>query len=183
MYKLITSLLFIHLLCSQLKGQDSAVTKTRYIKTTVTTNKASNIRGYLVSFDDSSLFIAKKITSFKGVKLYPQSADKVDYTNISNVVVKRKGAVGRGAMYGAIAGALAGATRGLLAGDDPPCPGNGIFTFCFRFSAGQKAAAGAFAGASLGSLTGLIVGALVHKTFIIAGSHEAFNNMKTQLVH
>ena len=182
MYKLIIFHLVI-LLCSQIKGQDTAVIKTRYIKTTVTTNQASNIKGYLVSFDDSSLFIVKKITSFKGVKVYRLIADKVDYTNISNVVVKRKGAVGRGALYGAIAGALAGAAAGFLSGDDPPCTSNGFLSICFRFSAGEKAAAGAVAGATLGSLTGLIIGSMVHKTFIIGGSHEAFNNMKIELVH
>lgn len=183
MYKLIILHLVIHLLCIQVKGQDTAISKTRYIKSKVITNQATNIRGYLVSVDDSSLFIAKKITSFKGVKMYPPGAEKVDYSNIANVIVKRKGAVSKGAVYGALAGALVGGTIGFLSGDDPPCPGINYFNFCFRFTAGEKAAGGALAGATLGSLTGLFIGALLHKTFIIGGSQEAFNNMKIQLVH
>lgn len=183
MYKIIISFLVIHLVCSQLKGQNSAVTKTRYIRTTVITNQASNIRGYLFSVDDSSMFITQKITSFKGIDMYQPGAQKVDYSNIANVRVKRKGAVSRGAVYGALVGALAGGTVGLLSGDDPPCQNTNYFNFCFRFTAGEKAVAAAVTGAALGSLTGIIVGALLHKTFIIGGSQEAFNNMKIELVH
>ena len=183
MYKLIITLLVIHLLCIQLMGQHTVVAKTRYIKTTVITNQLGNIRGYLVSVNDSSMFIAKKITSFKGYNTNQPSSEKVDYSNIEKVIVKRKGAVSKGAVYGALIGALAGGAVGLLSGDDPPCQNTNFFNFCFRFTAGEKAGAGAFAGATFGSLTGIIIGAMVHKTFVIGGSHQAFNNMKIELVH
>ena len=95
---------------------------------------------------------------------------KFHYSGIEQVVLRRKGATGRGFLYGAVIGLVSGAVWGLSSGNDRP----GIISF----TAGQKAVIGGVSCAIVGTGIGGIIGSVVRKRFQIGGKRERFDAMR-----
>ncbi len=173
-------------------AQDSMRVKHRIYKATVTTESSNSAaKSYLASVSDSSIFISSNGTSFKGYGASNTNYSKIDYNNLAQVRLRRKGSTGRGALKGAIIGLSIGVIAGFISGDDPPCPndpndfwgiGRGLCEFG-RTTASQKALLGGVAGAFGGGVVGVLVGAFAHKTFIIGGRKEKFDAMKSKLIN
>ena len=131
--------------------------------------------GYLSAFSDSGIYVSSTPITFSSISNLSKTDRLIDYKNLREVYLRRRGATRNGLLIGTMSGAVAGALIGLISGDDPPCTASsndflGIgYGLCeaFRTTAGEKAAGGAIIFGSLGGITGTIVGALARKKFII----------------
>jgi hypothetical protein len=191
----------LHLLLCMLflqgHAQDSMPKRLLKYKISVIEWNGAKQTGYLGYINDSILYIS---TTQVAVNQPAQPISKraaLDFSQIRTIHLKRKGAVGRGILIGAISGLAAGAIAGLVSGDDPACqrsytvsdPYTGIFTgitysMCtaFSISAGEKAVIGGTMGMISGGLIGGIIGAVARKKFIITGSKEKFNAMQLSVL-
>ena len=165
--------LFILLLIAQClfcySQVDSAVVK-RIFKASITQIKSRNATGYLAAVDDATMSLADKAPS-RG--LYAKEGTnlvKFHYSGIGKVVIKRKGATGRGFLYGAMIGLGSGAIWGLSSGNDRP----GIISF----TTGQKVVIGGVSCAIVGTGIGGIIGSVVRKNFKISGRKKKFDEMR-----
>lgn len=148
---------------------DSAIVK-RIFKASITQIKSRNAAGYLAAVDDSTMSLADKVPLRglywkEGINLV-----KFHYSGIEQVVIRRKGATGRGFLYGAMIGLGSGAIWGLSSGNDR----SGIISF----TAGQKAVIGGVSCAIVGAGIGGIIGSVVRKKFKISGRKEKFDEMR-----
>jgi hypothetical protein len=169
-------------------SQDSSKMKKGVYK--FSTDDKTLARGYLSAFSDSGIYVSSTPVTFSPISSLSKTDRLIDYKNLREVYLRRKGATGRGLLFGAMGGAVAGALLGFISGDDPPCTTSsndflGIgYAFCeaFRTTAGEKAAGGAIVFGSLGGITGTIVGALARKKFIINGSKNNFQVMRSKFL-
>jgi hypothetical protein len=130
----------------------------------ISTPDKSFTKGYLSAFSDSAVIISFAPVRFSSNTHYTTDHRSINYNDLGEIYVRRKGSTGRGILYGVIAGAATGAIIGLASGDDPPCETNPSDFFglgyglcnAFRTTAGEKALGG---GVVLG-LGGGIIGAL-----------------------
>ena len=108
------------------------------------------------------------------------------YSEIDRLIIRRKGAAGKGALAGALVGLSIGVMAGLISGDDPPCVASNqdflglgyVFCEAFRMTAGEKARLYGISGAVTGSVIGLMVGAVARKKFMIGKRKEQFREMQ-----
>ncbi len=144
--------------------------------------------GYLSNITEEDVFYSNDKIRFGSVN---STDGKINYTNISQLRLKRKGAVGRSALIGAAIGAGIGVIAGLVEGDDKYVYVNpaedflGIgsaFINAFRYSAAQKATIYGLSLGSGGAIVGAVIGALAHKKFIIGGNREKHNAMKINIL-
>lgn len=162
----------LHLFCY---GQhDSAVVK-RIFKASLTQIKSRSAAGYLAAIDDSTISLADKAPSRGLYAKEGTNLTKFYYSGIEKVVIRRKGATGRGFLYGAIIGLASGAIWGLSSGNDRP----GIISF----TAGQKAVIGGVSCAIVGTGIGGIIGSVVRKRFKIGGRKEKFDEMRVNTLN
>ncbi len=95
------SLLFV----SFLKGQETIRVKPRIYNITVSLDSAKTSSfGYLASISDSSLFISPATVYFTTNQKGNVNAAKIDYSNLTQVQLRRKGSTGRGILKGTAAG-------------------------------------------------------------------------------
>jgi hypothetical protein len=129
-------------------------------------------KGFLVTIQDSSLYMsqAKSPISFGNVNL--TSLEKFDYRYIQKVVVRKPGVVGRSILIGVIVGVAAGALIGYSLGSD-----HGFLAL----DAGGKAVVGGIIGAGAGTLVGGIIGNASQKKFMINGEWKSLQEMKESL--
>ena len=151
---------------------DSAVVK-RIFKASITQIKGRNASGYLAAVGDSTIFLADNAPLHGMYGKEGTNLIKFHCSGIESVVIRRKGATGRGFLYGAVIGLGSGAIPGLLSGNDPP----GFISF----TAGQKAIIGGFAGAIAGTIIGGIIGSVAKKRFQIGGRRERFDKMRVNI--
>ena len=151
---------------------DSAVIK-RIFKASITQIKSRSATGYLAAVDDSTISLADKAPSRGIYAKEGTNLVKFHYNGIEKVVIRRKGATGRGLLYGAIIGLASGAIWGLSSGNDRP----GIISF----TAGQKAIIGGFTCAIVGTGIGGVIGSVVRKRFKIGGGKERFDEMHSSM--
>jgi hypothetical protein len=134
--------------------------------------------GYLAALADSGIVMVKAPIVFDHT-LASSNANTINYQNISQVTIKRKGSVGRGILIGALGGMLVGGIAGYISYKPVDCKDA---IFCFDFGPGADAAAGASVGLLGGGIIGGIIGALAKKTFIIGGKKNKFDEMKVNVL-
>ena len=130
--------------------QDEFKNKKRYITWIKMMRPSIKYKGYLYNFNDSLVILQdiKHHAIFTGVK--PEQIKKLS--------LRKKGRnPWKGFGIGLVTGFSLGALIGLAQGDDPPCNNSGCFSFCFRFTAGEKA----LINGTILTLPGGIIGAFV----------------------
>ena len=172
-------LLTIVLLALSLQAiaQDSSAVKTVTYKTKI--KGVTSTTGYLSAFSDSSLFVSPVEISFSPFSKQT-FGDRIEFQNLREVSLKRKGSTVRGLLTGAVSGAVFGVILGFADGSDYKKNTGSWCLFCM--TAGQKAAAGGVVFGGLGGITGTIIGAVSKKKFVIAGKKDRFDAMRNRIV-
>jgi hypothetical protein len=139
--------------------------------------------GYLAAISDSSVYIAPNAVYFN-----PNQASfanintvKMNYSNILQVEVKRKGGAGRGILKGSIGGFLAGAIISAISYQEPKNDVERFVSALFLVNRTTTAVAGGMLGALGGSVAGALAGATAKKIFVIGGNKQKFDEMKAKL--
>ena len=156
------------------KTQDSVAFKKIIYKLKITDQKDQVFKGFLARINDSAVFMNSEpvLVQLKGVD---QSYYRTfRYEDLGILRIQRKSSIGRGVWMGAVGGFLVGAIVAAVEGADPE-------TDWFRLSLGDKIIGYGALGAVSGCIVGGIIGALVHKRFIIHGSREKFLEMRQKL--
>jgi hypothetical protein len=109
------------------------------------TTQRRNIVGVLQEAGDSAIYVLTK-----------NGMDRIESSVIKQIVIKRKGNVGRGALAGSLIGIGVGAIIGFASGDDE-CDSPG---FCFEVTAEEKAFVNGFVLSGVGALIGWGVGSI-----------------------
>jgi hypothetical protein len=188
---LIVMSIHINVAAQETQANDSMALKKRIYKAWITTEEAKKSTGYLAGLSDSNLYLSSHLIYFSliqtndNLSVYP-------YGHLEKILIKRKGAGGRGAWQGALFGLAAGVITGFSLGDDPVAPtsnpndplGNlfGGISNALRMTAGEKAVLGGFVGAVGGSIVGAIIGGLVKKKFIVGRNKERFHKMRQNIL-
>lgn len=161
---------------------DSSKLLHKTFKITITNFSEKIQKAYLTAILDTSLVITQSPVQFGRSNLLNNPTEKYDLSNISQVIIRKKGSTGRGFLTGAIVGGFIGVLSGLISGDDPGITNSNTGEQWFSATAGEKAAVFGALGTFCGSITGGIIGALAHKKFIISGKKENFDTMKTTVL-
>jgi len=158
----------IYILASYASSYGQSNKKLKVYTANISTLQGERIKGVLDEVRDSSLFV---LTANQRTKI-PASA-------IQDIKIKRKGAVGRGALLGGLTGFGLGAILGLADGDEE-CP-PGPWTCTSTLSAEGKALGMGIVFGVGGAVTGLIVGSLSRRQLVtINGDQGSFKgNLET----
>ena len=170
------------MLCSRIVCQIKYKPKT--YKSTINLNSDNIKKGYLININDSAVFLSKKPLPLNFNIPYTETASTINYSSISSISLKRKGSVGRGALFGALSGFALGTIIAVADGDDPYIPPEQDFFGignAFRLNTGEKIFVYGLSSATSGVLIGLVVGALTKKKFTINGQKEGLKRMRTKL--
>lgn len=183
--KQLLTLVSILIFLSSSAQKENAALKTIIYKATIANADAKSQMGYLTELKDTALVISLKALPFGTTGLSEKAVLEYRVPDISYVKLQRKGSVGRGILYGALAGITVGVIAGFIEGDDPHVPPDQDFLGigeAFRLTASEKAM-GYGAGLGLGGgIIGGIIGAVAHKKFIISGKKENFDTMKATVL-
>jgi len=164
LFKILFITLVIFCLSHQsLLGQTTQqVKKNNYYKTWVTTDNSSKVKGYLSEVGDSLIIISNLSNNeIKSIRL----------KNVKNIKFRKKGRIGKGILYGALAGIAIGAGIGFSGGDDEDC-----FLFCL--TAKQKAVLGG----TLLSVPGALIGGIIGSARIKIPINGNTKNRKKELL-
>ena len=181
------SILILCIVCTNqsLVAQDSALLKKISFRISVTNFDNTQAKGWLATIEDSAVQVSNHPVHFGGANLADASLKTIDYSQVSQIKLKRSNGAGRGAIIGAVCGFIVGVAAGLIAGDDPHVPASqDYFGFgeAFRTTAIDKAAILGISGAALMSGAGAIIGTFAKKTFIIGGKKEKFDEMRVNVL-
>ncbi|MBO9565816.1 MAG: hypothetical protein J7621_23770 [Niastella sp.] len=170
------------LLLIQAHAQDSSDLKKRIFKVKVLTVSGQSLTGYLNKIADSTLILSPQKLYFNPYNSTTEyNYTPVTFSNITEVQIRRKGAVVRGMLKGIIIGAATGVVTGFLLGDDKGVNDNS--TWCILCTtAGEKAVIGGTTGGILGGITGAIIGAVARKRFLIARQKKEFDKMRLTMI-
>jgi hypothetical protein len=181
----------INVTAQETQTNDSMALKKRIYKAWIMTEELKESTGYLAGLSDSNLYLSSHLIYFSLIRIN-DNLSVYPYGHLEKILIKRKGAAGRGALQGALFGLAAGVITGFLLGDDPVAPTNnpndplgnlfGSISNSFRMTAGEKAVLGGFVGAVAGGVAGAIIGGLVKKKFIIGRSKERFHEMRQNIL-
>ena len=159
-------LLIITLIAQKGITQDSLVLKDlRYYKIKIVDIQKHLVKGRLHQLDSLSLVI----------NLDKKAFPVFTFSQIQTAEFRRKGAVGRGILFGVLGGAAIGAVIGMASGDDDPHQ-------WFAMTSGQKATGLAAIGGIFGGLVCGITTAIVCKKFTIKGRKEKYADMRTRIL-
>lgn len=165
---------FLKARITPLRGQVTASGPTNSGGPTVSSGRT--ISGYVYSIGDTSLQLSREMRFLRLSDSVIADGTRFRYTDLSTVVLHKKGVIGRSTLIGFCIGAGVGALIGLASGDDDP---NKNF---LAYSAGQKAVGGAILVGGVGAIAGLIAGAAAHKTFYIHGKRERYEKMRARMI-
>jgi hypothetical protein len=176
---------FIH---SYSNAQDST-SRMKVFRISVFQEQSTVKSGILASMSDTGFALVKKASSV----LHPahdQEYINFHYSDVNKIYVRRRGAVGKGALIGGLSGFAVGVIAGFVEGDDPPCVSTGQDFFgigtalcnAFRMTAGEKAGLYGTGGLVAGAVIGLAVGAVAHKKFIIGKKKDQFQAMQLTIL-
>lgn len=180
LFLLVVSLLLIYLT----NAQQALRLKPRIYKTTVTTiSPGSSASGYLASISDSSIYVSPQISYSAAAVTDNRSFAKMDYSNISQVQFRRKGATGKGILIGGAIGLAAGAVIGAASYTKPKDDFGQTLDDLFGISRATTTFAGGIFGTLAGGVVGAVVGALAKKTFIIGGKKDKFQTMRSKILY
>jgi len=166
------------LLVTSTYAQEQRKPKRMTLKLTLVDSILRVEHGYLAAMADSGLVMVKSPVVFDQ-QLSTSPSNLIPYQNISVVTVRRKGSVGRGILIGGLSGLFLGGVIGYASYKPVNCEGA---WFCMDFGPGYDAAAGASIGTLAGAAIGGIIGALARKTWIIGGTRNRFDHMKSNVM-
>lgn len=158
--------------CQVLFAQDTVLKREYYIKARVweTTGKMHNL--YLADINDTAVILSAKPISFRRSFT---DANALNYQQIDIAVVKRRGSVGRGILFGSLSGMVLGGLVGAI-----------TYRKCdeciWDFGIGGDIAAGAILGTGSGALIGGVIGALAQKRFVIGGNKQKFDQLRLSVL-
>ena len=159
-------------------AQDSILTREVIFKATLkdTANNVTN--GYLYLISDSSVSLTMEIRSLRFSNKGLTEGKVFPFTNIKKLRLQRKGSAGSGALIGSIIGGLGFGIAEAAAASSYSSNGSNIV----NISPGEAFAGGLLVGGGVGALIGACVGALSHKTFMIHGKKERFDEMRKKMI-
>jgi hypothetical protein len=156
-----------------LKNIGQEHTSNTYYKVYIFKSERHPIKGYLVTIQDSSVFISsykdKMALNFIDPNL--SFTEKIDYKAIQKMKIFNPKVIGRCILIGALTGIVAGAILGYVGGSD-----NGLF----GLSAGGNAFVGGIFGGTLGTAIGAIAGQGYTKEYLIDGEWKNLENVKKE---
>lgn len=136
------------------------------------------MKGVILETNDSTIQFIENSLLKKNTAVAPFTSQRIPISSVERIKIRKKGAVGRGILFGALSGAMLGAIIGFADGDDVCEPGS----WCIlQFSAEEKAAVGA----TTAIIPGLAVGALIgrnRKTIYINGDQTLYVNSRGELM-
>jgi hypothetical protein len=181
------SILILCIVCTtqSLVAQDSALLKKISFRISVTNFDNTTAKGWLAIIEDSTVQVCNHPVHFGGANLAAASLKNIDYSQVSQIKLKRNNGAGRGAIIGAVCGFIVGAVAGFIQGDDPHVPASqDFFGFgeAFRMTAAEKAGILGISGAAVMGGAGAIIGTFAKKTFIIGGKKEKFDEMRANVL-
>jgi hypothetical protein len=144
-------------------------------KADVYNDKGIAYSNYLVQVNDSNVLMSLVPLAYTKLPADLNSLKLITYNEIDHIKIKRKGAVGRGALTGGLIGLGTGLIIGLVEGDDEP-------DTWFSYTAGEKAVMYGAALGIAGGLIGAVIGAIATKKFIIKGSPSALKELNITLL-
>ena len=129
--------------------------------------------GYLAAVADSGVVILNTQVVFDQ-SLANAQLNTINYKNLQEVTIRKKGSIGNGIVVGTIAGFAVGALIGVAT--YKPCD-------CY-FDLGQQGQTitVGILGAIAGGVVGGIIGGKAKKTFIIGGDRNKFRKMKENVL-
>lgn len=172
-------MILLSLCTSVIEAQDSTILKNPSHRKTFTTQVFGdqNVRGYLQSFNDSSLNISNKKVKLFGERSSMTGYIQCHYQDIDFVKIRKSGSAGRGILYGALAGMAGGIIVGIISyKKPPPSPGWNI-----DLGPGLAAIAGGSLGTVIGGIAGGIIGSKSHK-YRIDKNLKNFREMNAQIL-
>lgn len=175
MKKIIVVILAFFFFTNVYSQDTSGKFRTRIFIADIYNDKGIAYSNYLAQVNDSNVIMSLVPVAYTKVPADVSSLKLITYNEIDHIKIKRKGAVGRGALTGGLIGLGTGLLIGLVEGDDDP-------NSWFSYTAGEKAF---IYGASLGiagGIIGAVVGAVATKKFIIKGSPSALKELNTTLL-
>ncbi len=101
-----------------LYAQDSILLR-RYFRINLTLINGSARKGYLGVLSDSSLGISSSPVTMQVANSSKYPYQKIDYSDMQEMKVRRKSSVGRGVFYGSMIGLVTGFMAGVVQGSDP----------------------------------------------------------------
>lgn len=142
-------------------------------------DKGYKITGFLYDINDSSLFVSYEYAKTSDDK-NPPVFNTIAAIDIGVIKLRRKGAIGRGAIIGTFAGMVLGGIVGLAQGDDEP--NTTLLSVLTEpgFTKEQKAGMGVFIGAQVGAIVGTLLGAIKIK-IPINGDRKLFKSKLQKL--
>lgn len=186
--KMIITVLLVGFHFISMEGLCSDTTKSLHrktFKTTVVTDKTTI--GYIMNFSDSSVIVSASPIKFNPLSTGSVSgSSEISYQSISNMKIRRKGSVGRGALIGGLSGMAAGVISGFIAGDDkikPVSEDPWQISAILASSAGDKALAFGLLGLVSGGVIGAIIGAISNKKYTINGNKDKFDDMREKILN
>ena len=166
-------------------AQDSLALKKIAFKITIADFDKKETRGWLTKINDSAIQFSLLPQRFTNKTLANNNFKEINYSQLSEVTLKRNLGAGRGALIGAITGLVIGVVAGFVSGDDPHVsPDQDFFGLgeAFRMTAEEKALLEGVAGGAAGCGVGAIIGAFVKMKFIIGGKKERFDEMRINVL-
>ena len=154
---------------------DSLTLKRIYKANIFIYNSKGYFKGYLANLSDSELQLSSSPVYFRSSNTKNNFSAAYNYDQLKKVIIQRKGAIGRGAGYGALIGLVAGVATGVIGSESE---NDNSFQILSR---GAITAFTGILGAASGALIGIIVGALAHNTFIIDGNKNKFDSMRKSI--
>jgi hypothetical protein len=130
------------------------------------------VKGYLVTIEDSSIFISQNKTPLSFANVNLAYSEKFDYKSIQKIRLNKPKVLGSSILIGAVVGIIAGALIGYASGDD---------SGWFALTAADKAFVGGLIGGGAGTLVGTIIGKASEKKFLINGDWKSLEEMKESL--
>jgi hypothetical protein len=166
---LFTYLLIIVFLIMITEADAQQLHKQKAFKMKITTKDGSFKRGYLLSMQDSTVYLNEN----------PDDAEpfEVKFDQIKTIRIRRKHSIRRGIGIGMGTGALVGFIIGYASYEKPDCSGGSL---CFDFGPEYDGFAGMALGGLIGGAIGGIAGA-ASKKIEINGDQNSFELIKPEL--
>jgi hypothetical protein len=177
MKQIIYSLGLLVLVSLSVSAQDSLTQKPFVYMTKVISSRTGVNTGYLMYVTDSTLNISKGMRREYQSGLGEIQIQRFNYTDLQMVQCHRTGAIGKGIAIGGIVGAAAGVLFGYIAAQPVI-----LFQTYDPATGGKYMRTGALAGVIGGGIIGYVIGAFVHKTFLIGGNRAKFSEMRGSLL-
>jgi hypothetical protein len=153
-------------------AQDSSQIKHLLLKVNIKSLKSSKYNGFLATMNDSAVYISTQKLKFTFAHLNISNLHEISYHDIETVVIQRKKSGSRGFLFGAVGSFIVLESYILLSADQQ---------HVYNFTTPQRTLFIAVPGSILGGLIGAIIGAWIHKTFVINGMQTNFQNMKSKM--